>query len=68
MEIKLESIGIIHSPYKELEDMPIQPAAARGVKGQVMLYEKYLPALLLGLAEQPKNRRRPYGPGDFLIE
>ena len=45
MEIKFEPIGTIHSPYKKLHDMPIQPSAARGVKGQVQVYEKYLPAL-----------------------
>ncbi len=45
MEIKLEPIGTIHSPYTKLHDMPIQPSAARGVKGQVEVYEKYIPAL-----------------------
>ncbi len=45
MEIKFEQIGTIHSPYTKLHDMPIQPSAARGVKGQVEVYEKYLPAL-----------------------
>jgi tRNA-Thr(GGU) m(6)t(6)A37 methyltransferase TsaA len=45
MKIKFEPIGIIHSPYTKLHGMPIQPSAARGVKGQVEVYEKYLPAL-----------------------
>jgi len=45
MEIKFKPIGIIHSPYTKLHGMPIQPSAARGVKGQVEVYEKYLPAL-----------------------
>ena len=45
MEIKFEPIGIIHSPYTKLHDMPIQPSSARGVKGQVEIYKKYLPAL-----------------------
>lgn len=35
MKIEYESIGIIRSPFKELEGMPIQPAAAEGVKGKV---------------------------------
>ena len=36
MKIELTSIGIIHfSPFKEPENMPIQPAGARGVKGSV---------------------------------
>ena len=45
MKIEFEPIGIIHSPYTKLHDMPIQPSAARGVKGQVEVDEKYLPAL-----------------------
>ena len=45
MEIKFVPIGTIHSPYTKLHDMPIQPSAAHGVKGQVEVYEKYLPAL-----------------------
>lgn len=45
MEIKFKPIGIIHSPYTKLHNMPIQPSAALGVKGQVEVYEKYLPAL-----------------------
>jgi len=30
-QIKYESNGIIHSPFKQIEDMPIQPAAVQGV-------------------------------------
>ena len=45
MEIKFKPIGIIHSPYTKLHDMPIQPSAASGVKGRVEVDEKYLPAL-----------------------
>ena len=45
MEVIFEPIGIIHSPYTKLHDMPIQPSAASGVKGQVEVYEKYPPAL-----------------------
>ena len=36
-EITFQSIGIIHSPHKELAGMPIQPVAAAGVKGTVVL-------------------------------
>ena len=45
MGIKFEPIGIIHSPYTKLHDMPIQPSAASGIKGRVEVYEKYLPGL-----------------------
>lgn len=39
--VELKSIGIIHTPYKDLRDMPIQPAGARGVKGTIVLEEAY---------------------------
>jgi tRNA (adenine37-N6)-methyltransferase len=38
-------IGVIHSPFKDLHGMPIQPVGARGVKGQIELDEKYTPGL-----------------------
>jgi tRNA-Thr(GGU) m(6)t(6)A37 methyltransferase TsaA len=41
MNIALKSIGVIHSPFKELTGMPIQPAGARGVKGSVEIFEEY---------------------------
>jgi tRNA-Thr(GGU) m(6)t(6)A37 methyltransferase TsaA len=34
-------IGIIHTPFTELEGMPIQPAGAIGVKGTVEVFEKF---------------------------
>ncbi len=36
-EITFQPIGTIHSPHQELAGMPIQPAAAVGVKGTVVL-------------------------------
>lgn len=45
MEITFQPIGIIHSPYTKLQDMPIQPSAARGVAGHVEVNKQYLPAL-----------------------
>jgi tRNA-Thr(GGU) m(6)t(6)A37 methyltransferase TsaA len=38
---ELKSIGIIHSPFKDLNGMPIQPAGASGVKGAVEVFEEY---------------------------
>ena len=32
-----DSIGIIHSPFKNAEGIPIQPSQARGIKGTVEL-------------------------------
>lgn len=34
-------IGIIHSPFKSLEGMPIQPVGARNIKGQIHLKKEY---------------------------
>jgi tRNA-Thr(GGU) m(6)t(6)A37 methyltransferase TsaA len=38
-------IGIIHSPYKEIEGMPIQPCAATGVGGSVEIEHEYVHGL-----------------------
>lgn len=39
--IELKPIGIIHSPFKTLSGMPIQPAGAAGVEGTIELFEEY---------------------------
>jgi tRNA (adenine37-N6)-methyltransferase len=41
MNIVLKPIGVIHSPFKDLDGMPIQPAGASGVKGSVEVFEEY---------------------------
>jgi len=41
MKMEYQSIGIIHTPFKKLEGMPIQPVGAMGVKGTVELFETY---------------------------
>jgi tRNA (Thr-GGU) A37 N-methylase len=35
MEIHYRSIGIVHSPFKDIEGMPIQPAGASQVRGWI---------------------------------
>ncbi|MEN6294258.1 MAG: tRNA (N6-threonylcarbamoyladenosine(37)-N6)-methyltransferase TrmO [Methanobacterium sp.] len=40
-EIIYKPIGTIHSPFKNLEGMPIQPIGAKGVEGEIQLDEKY---------------------------
>ena len=37
MTIAFESIGLIRTPFTSLEGMPIQPKAAAGIKGKVIL-------------------------------
>ena len=34
-------IGTIHSPFKNREGMPIQPAGAAGINGTIELFEEY---------------------------
>jgi len=43
--IDIKPIGVIHSPFKTPEDMPIQPAAAQGVSGSVELMPEYVAGL-----------------------
>jgi tRNA-Thr(GGU) m(6)t(6)A37 methyltransferase TsaA len=38
-------IGIIHTPFKELENMPIQPSGAAGIRGTVDLYPEFAEGL-----------------------
>ena len=39
--IKMKPIGLIHTPFLELEGMPIQPAGAAGVKGTIEVFEEF---------------------------
>ena len=39
--IKFKSIGTIHSPFKDLEGMPIQPIGARGINGEININPEY---------------------------
>lgn len=43
--MEFKAIGIIHTPFKKLEGMPIQPAGASGVTGTVEVFEEYRPGL-----------------------
>jgi tRNA-Thr(GGU) m(6)t(6)A37 methyltransferase TsaA len=45
MKIEFTPIGIIHSPFMDLEGMPIQPVGAAGVKGTVEVFEDFHPGL-----------------------
>ena len=39
--IEYRPIGIIHSPFKTPEGSPIQPAAARGIKGKIEIFPEF---------------------------
>jgi tRNA-Thr(GGU) m(6)t(6)A37 methyltransferase TsaA len=41
MTMEFSPIGIIHSPFAEPENMPIQPAAAAGVKGSIEVFKEF---------------------------
>ncbi len=47
MEIKYHPIGTIHSPFKDIAGMPIQPSGASGVRGTVEIR----PELAAGLKD-----------------
>jgi tRNA (adenine37-N6)-methyltransferase len=36
--INFKPIGIVHTPFKKLQGMPIQPTGAVGVKGQIEIF------------------------------
>ncbi len=40
-KIEYNPIGIIHSPFKSPEGTPIQPSAAKGVRGEVDVYPEF---------------------------
>jgi tRNA-Thr(GGU) m(6)t(6)A37 methyltransferase TsaA len=44
-EIVLKPIGIIHTPHKEIKNMPIQPLAAKGIKGIIEILPEYAEGL-----------------------
>lgn len=44
-KITYTPIGVVHSPYKEPEGTPIQPAAGAGVTAEVELYPEFEPGL-----------------------
>ncbi len=41
MDISVTSIGIIQTPFKDINGMPIQPSGARDVPGQLVLDPRY---------------------------
>lgn len=43
--IAFRPIGVIHSPYKELEGMPIQPSGAKETVGEVHVLEEFAEGL-----------------------
>ena len=44
-EINYKPIGIIHSPFKTLENIPIQNSGAKGIKGTIELLPEFVAGL-----------------------
>jgi tRNA-Thr(GGU) m(6)t(6)A37 methyltransferase TsaA len=44
-EVRYKPIGIVHSPFKKPQNVPIQAAAAKGIKGSVELDREYVKGL-----------------------
>ncbi len=41
-EVRYKPIGVVYSPFKKPQNVPIQAAAAKGVKGRVELSREYV--------------------------
>ena len=41
----MESIGTIHTEFKKIEGMPIQPTGAKGIKGTIEIKDQYIDGL-----------------------
>lgn len=37
----IQPIGVIHTPFTSLEDMPIQPGGAREIIGEIVIHKEY---------------------------
>lgn len=44
-KITYNPIGVIHSPFKDIKGMPIQPAAAKGTAGTIEIKPEYIDGL-----------------------
>lgn len=44
-EFTFKAIGVIHSPFKEPKNVPIQAAASRGTEGTIEIYPQYTQGL-----------------------
>ena len=45
MEIKYRPIGIIHSPFADIEGMPIQPKGASNIQGTIEIFPEFAKGL-----------------------
>jgi tRNA-Thr(GGU) m(6)t(6)A37 methyltransferase TsaA len=45
MDVQYRPIGVIHTPFRKIEGMPIQPSGAAGILGTVDVYSEYAEGL-----------------------
>ena len=45
MKVQYRQIGVIHTPFKRIEGMPIQPSGAGGIRGTVDIFPEYAEGL-----------------------
>jgi len=45
MKIEYQPIGLLHSPFEDIEGIPIQPSRARGVRGAVEVFQEFVEGL-----------------------
>lgn len=45
MEQRYQPIGVIHSPFKDIKGMPIQPPGAAGIRGTVEVWPEFAEGL-----------------------
>jgi len=43
--MKYRPIGVIHSPFKDVRDMPVQPAGASGIYGSIEILPEFIEGL-----------------------
>jgi tRNA (Thr-GGU) A37 N-methylase len=41
MEMKITPIGIIHSPFREKDECPIQPTYSKNTSGSIEVFSEY---------------------------
>ncbi len=44
-QITIDPIGIIYTPFDDINGMPIQPLAAKGIRGHIELFPEYVEGL-----------------------
>jgi len=45
MDIIFKPVGVIHSPYKTVENMPIQPSAGKGTEAEIEIFPEFADGL-----------------------